>query len=317
MDGEIWVESEPGRGSSFNFTVRLGKQSKQQLAAESMYTDIGDLNILIVDDNLTSRKLLAAIVGKFGFDYSLAESGEQAIQILEQQDSLEPIDLVLMDWSMPPGMNGIETTQRIQENNNISHKPGMIIVTAYDDQEIQSDIKDLDIAAFITKPVMPSPLLEAITKAAGAGKHYTWRDPGYRAELQSAINKLKGAMILLVEDNEINQELALDLLVTNGLSVEVAANGAEALELLQSQHFDGVLMDCQMPVMDGYRASRKIRQHARFQDLPVIAMTANAMQGDRDRALAAGMNDHIPKPINVNNMFNVMAKWISKFAGGK
>ncbi len=311
MDGNIWVESEPNRGSSFHFTVQLDKQPGQHLVRESMHLDIGELNILIVDDNLTSRKLLAAVVGKFGFNYSLAESGEQAIEILEQQDTVEPFDLVLMDWSMPPGLNGIEATRIIQDNSKITQKPGMIVVTSYDDQEIQSGINDLDIAAFLTKPVMPSGLFEAIIKATGRQKQYARRHSSYRAELKTAIDKLQGAIILLVEDNEINQELALDLLVTNGLSVEVAANGAEALELVQSQHFDGVLMDCQMPLMDGYTATRKIRQQQGYSDLPIIAMTANAMQGDRDKALAAGMNDHIPKPINVNNMFNVLAKWVN------
>ncbi len=310
MGGQIWVESEPDSGSCFHFTVLLGKQPGQQAVRESMNVDIGDLNILIVDDNLTSRKLLAAIVGKFNFTYSLAESGEQAIEMLEQQDADAPFDLVLMDWSMPPGINGIEATRIIQDNDKISHKPGMIVVTSYDDQEIQSGINDLEIAAFLTKPVMPSSLFEAIIKATGRQKQYARRRSGYQAELKAAVDKLQGAIILLVEDNEINQELALDLLVSNGLSVEVAANGAEALELLQSQHFDGVLMDCQMPIMDGYTATRKIRQQQDLSELPIIAMTANAMQGDRDKALSAGMNDHIPKPINVNNMFDVMARWI-------
>jgi polar amino acid transport system substrate-binding protein len=123
--------------------------------------------------------------------------------------------------------------------------------------------------------------------------------------------KLRGAHVLLVEDNEVNQELALELLTTSGISVEVACDGQEALDLLAERDFDGVLMDCQMPVMDGFTATRKIREQDKFRDLPILAMTANAMAGDRERCLDAGMNDHITKPINVNEMFRTMARWIT------
>ncbi|MFK5894542.1 MAG: response regulator, partial [Pseudomonadota bacterium] len=129
-------------------------------------------------------------------------------------------------------------------------------------------------------------------------------------EAQSAINKLRGARVLLVEDNEINQELAMELLLSNGVSVAVANDGQEALNMLDKEYFDGVLMDCQMPVMDGYEATRQLRRQECFKDLPILAMTANAMLGDKEKALQAGMNAHIAKPINVRDMFTTMASWI-------
>jgi CheY-like chemotaxis protein len=169
----------------------------------------------------------------------------------------------------------------------------------------------------LTKPVTPSALFDACCQALGVAVVATARAErrkGARMEHQS---KLKGARILLVEDNEINREVALELLTGEGIVVEVATNGREALERAQQEPFDCVLMDCQMPVMDGFEATRALRERPRLRDLPVIAMTANAMVGDREKALAAGMNDHIAKPINVDDMFSTLARWIAPGRGAE
>ena len=310
MAGEIWVESTPGEGSTFHFTARFGKQRGELSKRRSLASELGALRVLVVDDNATSRTILVEMLAGFGFRVDQAEAGERAIAQLEGADDDEPYELVLMDWKMP-GMDGIETTRAIQHDPNLTHVPTVIMVTAYGREEASASAEAVRLAGFLTKPVTPSTLLDTILTAMGREVVAEERAGGRREETSGAAARLRGARVLLVEDNEINQELALELLVGNGLSVEVANDGREALELLALDAFDGVLMDCQMPVMDGYTATREIRKQARFADLPVIAMTANAMAGDREKVLDAGMNDHIAKPINVNDMFNTMARWIT------
>jgi CheY-like chemotaxis protein len=223
---------------------------------------------------------------------------------------VEPYEIVLMDWKMP-GMDGIETTRAIHHDRNLTHVPTVIMVSAYGREEAHASARGVNLAGFLTKPVTPSTLLDAIMQAMGREVDEESRSGRRQEEAAADIARLRGAKILLVEDNEVNQELALELLSSNGLSVEVANDGQEALDILDKEKFDGVLMDCQMPIMDGYTATRRLRQHTRFRELPILAMTANAMAGDREKVLDAGMNDHIAKPINVNEMFRTMAKWIT------
>jgi CheY-like chemotaxis protein len=216
-----------------------------------------------------------------------------------------------MDWKMPE-MDGIETARLIESRPQLLKKPAVVMVTAYERYDVGAASKDLDIKAYLTKPVTPSSLLDAIMVSLG---HAEVQSRSSRTSNQQALSqhlkKLSGAKILLVEDNEINQELALELLTRNGLFVQVANNGQEALDLLADEYFDGVLMDCQMPVMDGFTATKKLREQEQFKDLPILAMTANAMAGDREKVLAVGMNDHIAKPVNVVQMLAIMAKWIT------
>jgi PAS domain S-box-containing protein len=309
MGGEISVESELGKGCTFAFTARFAPQRGEVSQPRAQAGELHPLHVLIVDDNATSREILSEILAAFGFRVDQAGTGPTAIALLEQADEQAPYDLVLMDWKMP-GMDGVETIRAIQGNARITHVPTMIMVTAYGREEAQQAAAGLSLAGFLTKPVTPSTLLDTIMVAIGREVASRARATGRQEEASEAIARLRGAHVLLVEDNEINQELALELLTMNGLSVEVANHGQEALEMLDVSSYDGVLMDCQMPVMDGYEATREIRRQARYQSLPVIAMTANVMTGDREKALDAGMNDHIGKPINVREMFATMAKWI-------
>ena len=210
-----------------------------------------------------------------------------------------------------PGIDGVETARILQNDVGVEKAPPVIMVTSYGREDVMEAAQGVRNSGVLTKPVTPSTLLD--TSMLALGQEITGRARAHarqEQELEAQVH-LRGAHILLVEDNEINQELALELLANAGVTADVATNGQEALDILAEQAFDGVLMDVQMPVMDGYAATREIRKQDRFKDLPVIAMTANAMAGDREQAIAVGMDDHIAKPINVREMLTTMARWIS------
>jgi len=310
MQGEIWVESKLDRGSTFSFTARFGLQQGEVSHRLSRPEELDVQRVLVVDDNASAREILTSMLASMGFSVDQAGSGESAIALLELADETTPYDVVVMDWRMP-GMDGIETTRAIKEHKSLNKIPTVIMVTAYDRDEAQEYAKHVDISSFLTKPVTASTLLESILLANGVNVSEYGRGSEPQNEMSEALSKLHGAKVLLVEDNEMNQELALEFLSRNGVVAALAENGQVALEKLDAESYDGVLMDCQMPVMDGFEATRRIRLNDKYKDLPVIAMTANAMAGDREKVLDAGMNDHIAKPINVNNMFNTMAKWIT------
>ncbi|MEG3639182.1 response regulator [Magnetococcus sp. PR-3] len=313
MEGRIWVESEAGKGSLFAFTARFGKQQGKVSARRSMASELGALKVLVVDDNTTAREILCSMLAGFGFQPDQAGTGETAIALLEEAQSDEPYQLMLVDWKMP-GLDGVETARLIQNNQALKKPPVMIMVTAYGREEAQQAADGVNLQGFLTKPVTASSLLDGVMVALGHEELIEQRKEQVQDRGDHAAEKLRGAQVLLVEDNEINQELAVELLQRADIQVTVANHGQEALDLLEEHTFDGVLMDCQMPVMDGYTATRRIRQHKAYKSLPVIAMTANAMAGDREKATDAGMDDHIAKPINIKDMFGTMSKWITPSA---
>lgn len=310
MGGKIWVDSAPGEGSTFHFTARFSKQKEQSKRRFALAEELEGLHILVVDDNGTSRDILSQTLISMGFTVECANSGDQAIQKLQQSEPQNPFQLVLMDWKMP-GKDGIETIKAIQGSAHLSSLPTVVMVTAYGNAEVTHAAQGVDVSAFLTKPVTPSSLFEAISLSMGAKIDLASRKVVRGGEMEISVQALRGARILLVEDNQMNQELAVELLQSNGMFVTVAENGQEAIDLLADQIFDGVLMDCQMPVMDGYTATRQLRAQDRFHNLPILAMTANAMAGDREKVLAAGMNAHIAKPINIADMLSVMSQWIT------
>lgn len=310
MQGDIGVESEPGRGSTFHFTATLGLQPVQRQRA-SIDADVAALRILVVDDNARARDIMVAILRSQRFDCESVDSGEAAIAMLvDAQAQGRSFGLVLMDWFMPQ-MDGLATIRNVLVALPSAHLPAFVMVTAHNREELLEQARDLAIAGVLQKPVSPSSVLDSILLSLG--KHVVahgrrqLRDDAH-AEAQQ---KLIGAHLLLVEDNPVNQELALEILQSGGMRVDVANHGAEAVGKVLRGNYDGVLMDVQMPVMDGYEASRQIRATAGFSDLPIIAMTANAMTGDREMCLAAGMNDHVGKPIDVTQLFNTLAQWIT------
>ncbi|MBE1302234.1 MAG: response regulator [Alteromonadaceae bacterium] len=310
MHGDIWVESGKNVGSAFYFTAKFGVQKGDVSKRRPAINDLGALKILIVDDNATAREILSQMVAQFGFRVDQATNGDDAIAKLTEAQQNDPYELVLMDWKMP-GKDGVETTKEIQSDKSIHDSPTIIMVTAYGKEEASSAASGLNISGSLTKPVTPSNMLDGILMAMGKEVVSQRNEDKSDSRAEEAVNQLSGANVLLVEDNVMNQELASELLTLNNISVTIAENGQEALDILSENTFDGVLMDCQMPVMDGYTAAREIRQVPEWENLPVLAMTANAMAGDREKVLDAGMNDHIAKPISVNEMFITMAKWIT------
>jgi PAS domain S-box-containing protein len=312
MGGEIGVQSVPGQGSRFQFTARLGLVPDQAPAPANAARDLHGARVLIVDDNECARELLRDMTTALGMRPSAAVDGEVGVRAVLAADRRdEPFELLLLDWKMP-GMDGLECVRRLAASELRHRLPMVLMLTAYSRDEVlrRLEADRLEVASTLTKPVTPSTLLDACMQALGRPSAGPSRDAKREEALSSQLASLAGARILLVEDNMFNQELAQELLGRADVRVRVAANGREALELLANEPFDGVLMDCQMPVMDGFEATRAMRQDARWHHLPVIAMTANAMVGDREKVIAAGMNDHIAKPINVEQMFAVLSRWV-------
>ncbi|MNM25624.1 Signal transduction histidine-protein kinase BarA [compost metagenome] len=313
MDGHIWVESEPGVGSTFHFHVSLGVQQGVQPRRMFKADELLGIRVLVVDDNASARQILSGMALSFGLEVDGAQNGSQALRLLaDAEQNALPYDLVLMDWRMP-GMDGMEAVSRMH-SAHLTHTPSVIMVTAFGREEAREEAErqGIQLPVVLTKPVTPSSLLEAIGVVLGRWPQGDTRASERSHQSANTVASLRGARLLLVEDNELNQELACELLESVGIGLRLAWHGQEALDILaEDGNFDGVLMDCQMPVMDGYTATQRIRQQPRFTALPVIAMTANAMDGDRERALSSGMNDHISKPLNVDDMFATLAKWIT------
>ncbi|TNF99646.1 MAG: response regulator, partial [Gammaproteobacteria bacterium] len=309
MGGRIWVESEPGEGSTFSFEVLLGIDEKTRHREKHVTSDIEGLRVLVVDDNPHALEILEAYLEQFGLTVDSVSSAEQAIEKIKTAD--EPYKLVLMDYILPGGMDGIEATIRIKKDLKLSEIPKIILVTAHGHAEY-ADTPGFELLDNeLHKPVNPSLLLDVtmetfgheIVGAARGGRHT------HDIELDK-LRPIQGAHILLTEDNLINQQVATELLEQAMFIVDIANNGQEALDKLEQHTYDCVLMDIQMPVMDGYTATRKIREQDKYNNLPVLAMTANAMVEDKEQAEAAGMNDHIPKPVNPQELFSTLLKWI-------
>jgi CheY-like chemotaxis protein len=314
MGGTIEVESTYQQGSTFSFEIKLGiSPSAQDEVAllENMITPFKDCHVLVVDDNATSREIIISILESFNFQVSSAKDGYQALDLVTKAVLQQtPFKLVVMDWKMP-GIDGIETMRKITQSSNEHELPFCVMVTAYNREDAVREAAGVDIRSFITKPITPSALLDTIMFSFSAKKPKDIFIPQDKVN-SSSFEELAGFDVLLVEDNEFNQELAIELLSMKGMNIDLAENGQQAIDMLAKKEYHGILMDCQMPIMDGYTATRKIRAMAKYQHLPILAMTANAMVGDKEKVLACGMNDHIAKPINPNKMYTCIAKWFKK-----
>ncbi len=312
MGGEIWVESLPGQGSTFFFTAALGLGAGKEKKHLAPTQALSDLKVLVVDDNATSREILQEMLESFGLEVTQAASGPEGLAELEKASPSQPYRLVIMDWKMP-GMDGLEATRLIKHHSQLTKIPAVIMVTNYGREEIMRQADQAGLDGFLIKPVGPSLLFDAIMQTFGhevAGRPHVAEGVD-DAEARARIS-LEGARILLVEDNEINQQVASEILAAVGVSVTLANNGQEAVQAVSGNDFDAVLMDVQMPVMDGYEATRRLRQDPRFQTLPIIAMTAHAMAGDREKSLAAGMDDHVTKPIDPEALFRTLEHYVGK-----
>ncbi len=300
MGGEIGVESQPGEGTTFWFRA-IFEAGKPRSGTPGL--PVSHLKVLAVDDNQTAREVMASILGSFDYQVTTSRSGPEALELWQRaQQEKVPFDLVLLDWKMP-GMTGVEVAQQLL---NQPSPPRVVLVTAYDREELREQTQGLGLAHILTKPVTASDLYDTIANAygyQGSARHHRERAS------ESDWPQLKGTRVLLVEDNLINQEIAVELLKQAGIVPEVAENGQVALQKLEQHDFDAVLMDMQMPVMDGLRATEQAR--SRGFTLPIIAMTANVIGGDRERCLAAGMNDHLGKPTDVGLLYATLARWIT------
>jgi two-component system sensor histidine kinase/response regulator len=316
MGGRLWIEeSYPGRGTTVCCTVRLqiardARPDGRQLVEQASPL-LRDIRVLVVDDNEVSREILAEMLRFFHLDVAVASNGASAMGML-QETGKRPFDIVLMDWRMPP-MNGDEVTRRIHANPAIQPKPKVVMVTAYGREDVIRAAEQAGVAGFLVKPVSPSILLDTLLTSLGRGRLFEEQSGDAPRD---GICDFHGARLLLVEDNEINREFATELLRRMNTQVDCAENGQEALALVQARNYDAVLMDIHMPVMDGLEASRRIRALGeraggeRFRVLPIIAMTALAMARDEQQSLAAGMNDHITKPVSPERLQAALARWL-------
>ena len=309
MGGEIWVESEPGRGSTFSFTANFGLGKEKAKKQYKPASELRGMKVLVVDDNATSRDILQEMLESFTFEVTVAASGPEGITELESAKEDRPFELVVMDWKMP-GMDGIEASRRIKDHEGLSKIPAIVLVTAYGREEIMQQAEEVGLEGFLLKPVNPSMLFDTIIQAFGEAVPETSRVVQRHEQEAETLEHIRGANVLLVEDNEINQQVAREILEGAGLNVALAADGQEGVNAVKENNYDVVLMDVQMPVMDGYAATREIRKDKSFKDLPIIAMTAHAMAGDENKSLEAGMNGHVTKPIDPDQLFSTLQKWI-------
>ncbi|MGD8343424.1 MAG: response regulator [Desulfobacterales bacterium] len=328
MGGKIWVESKQGRGSTFSFTANFGLGKEKAKKQYKPGSELRGMKVLVVDDNATSRDILQEMLESFTFEVTVAASGPEGIAELESANADKPFELVVMDWKMP-GMDGIEASRRIKEHGGLGKTPAIVLVTAYGREEVIQQAEKVGLEGFLLKPVNPSMLFDAITQAFGEAVPETPRIVQRHEQEAEVLEHIRGANVLLVEDNEINQQVAREILEGAGLKITLANDGQEAVNAVKANEYDAVLMDVQMPVMDGYTATRKIREwetEVRGQktedrkedsalspqpsELPIIAMTAHAMAGDEDKSLQAGMNGHVTKPIDPDQLFATLQKWI-------
>ncbi|MCP5159111.1 MAG: response regulator [Gammaproteobacteria bacterium] len=316
MGGAIWVESTPGVGSAFYFTAWLGVGDEPRAWRPVLPAILNGLRALVVDDNAAACDILTEALTSLTLRVKAVTSGPQAIAEIKAADRTDPYRVAFLDWKMP-GMDGIEVSQRIKQDTTLTTPPRLVIVTAFGREEVRTHAEAVGVDGFLIKPVSYSLLLDTLISlfppTNGEAREH------YHARHEEPQTRLDGLQLLLAEDNEVNQQIAVELLESAGARVTVASNGQEAVTQLwaslEGEPFDGVLMDLQMPQMDGFEATRQIRADVRFASLPIIAMTAHALVEERQRCLEAGMNDHIAKPIEPEALFHTLRQWLPSKLG--
>ena len=307
MQGELKVDTKLGKGSTFSFTLPLGISVAPVNKSWIPEPELRGLRALVVDDNPTARELLSERLASFTFDVTSATNAKDALRLLREANrgKKRPYRLVLMDWRMP-GLNGIEAGRHIKQNKDkLACVPAVILITAYGREEVMLQGEESGLDGILIKPVNPSVLYDTVIRALSQHDDIARTRPSR----QKLAQRLSGN-VLLVEDNIINQQVARELLEGMGLSVQTVNNGKQAIDAIERHNFDLVLMDLQMPEMDGYEATRRIRSKEKYARLPLIAMTAHAMADEREQCLAVGMDEHIPKPIDPLHLYNTLKRWL-------
>ncbi|MBU2677516.1 MAG: response regulator [Gammaproteobacteria bacterium] len=292
MGGEIEVTSEVGLGTSFQFTLEMDVSDVEMERPDAVDKPQG-LNVLVVDDNEASRDILREYLDSFGYVATLAESGEESLEIMQQ--SQDKFDLVLLDWMMP-GMTGLDVALALRE---LESPPKIILLSSW---KMPSREHRAIVDAFMAKPVKPSALLDTIMLAFGKQVVKRKRSLGLKTGPDD-LHAIRGASVLIVDDSDINLQIACELLQKVPLLLETASNGEDAVAMVESNDYDCVLMDIQMPGIDGYTATGLIREKFAYDELPILAMTANVMAEDRARTLEAGMNGHVAKPVDPAELY--------------
>lgn len=308
MGGEVGVQSEHGKGSTFWFTARLGIPHGVH-TGPVLRGELRGRRALVVDDNDNARAVIADMLRGMSLDVATAASGHEAVmETLQAAESGRPFDVIYLDWQMP-GIDGLEAARQIRALG-LHTAPMLLMVTAYGRDDARADAQAAGMRDVLVKPLSASQLLEATTAALGQlpVERYATEAPASVAAHPAAA--LRGARVLLVEDNEINQIVATEILTDAGLVVDMAPDGKVALDMVQSKPYDVVLMDMQMPVMDGVTATREMRKIRHLAHLPIIAMTANAMEEDRRKCIEAGMNGHVAKPIDPDELWSALLRFV-------
>ena len=320
MNGEIWVESEENRGSVFTFTIEL--QEKDE-SLDQVFHKFGDRKILIVDDHPAWHDVLKNTLECFDISVDSAYSGEEALSLVKNCHN--DYDLILMDWNMPR-LDGIETIQQMQQECKVCFNRALcknnlpvavIMVSSYRHETIVDAAKELGVEIFLQKPINPSLLNDILTNIflndVQMNLQYQHNNSSYN--ISNNLQTLASNNILLVEDNKINQEIILGLLENSGINVDIANNGEEAIDtyLANKTKYQLILMDIQMPIIDGYDATKLIRYYT--EDLPIVALSANAMKEDIEKSKEVGMNDHLNKPIDVEKLYEVLFKYLGENEG--
>ena len=308
MGGQVWLESEPGKGSTFFFNVWLGV-GEEKGSGKIVPERLAMLNVLVVDDNPAACEIIKGSLQDIVHRVDSADSGPHAISAMKQMDADQPYDIVFLDWRMP-GMDGLQVARIIKSDETLKHQPAIVMVTAFGREEVREEAEHLHLDGFILKPVTKSMLVDALINIFAGSV-----EGAVAAGIESGKDswRLQGLRVLLAEDNEINQQIAVELLEGVGAKVDVANHGREAVEKLfegpYPPPYDMVLMDLQMPEMDGYQATTKIRSDKRFAHLPIIAMTAHATVEERQQCLNIGMNDHVSKPIDPALLYETLGRF--------
>lgn len=309
MGGEIGVESEPGAGSTFWFTARFEKGSTESLQSLKKRSSLRGLRVLIVDDNATNRRVLTENVKSWGMDPACASSGPEALDALRATaQGGKPFAVAILDFHMPE-MNGLQLARAIRDDASIE-AIRLVLLTSAGQLGDARAARRAGIEAYLTKPARPSSLYDCLAVLTGMEPEAVSSTVVTRHTLAEARARAR-AHVLVAEDSDVNQKVAVRMLEKLGHRVDVVSNGLEAVEAVSRLPYDAVLMDCQMPEMDGYEASMRIRQmDAPAKAIPIIAMTAGAMQGDREKCLAAGMNDYVSKPVKLEELGAILNRWI-------